>query len=344
MDVGPRRAIHQRDERERAENGNPHRRRLAPSPRIKAPMGSYRATWRATGAIRLSVRPLGMPKFSSGNGRPDRPGATAALRAGAERARQATAAARARGADGLERALDRVFDEPFDVPDADTAVRLLSGTQAAPMGIVGRYLEGQALVRIAAQVTKLAARSRAAGAAARVAAVPAAINSASGATAGAAATAGGAAMSTATSMGAAALAAAAVAAATRTTRTVRRGLLDVRVLASYLASQARAQHVVLDKAALRALTLATYTDPRRRVDFRFAGTRGATAVLARWSRDTASTPSDARRRDDIDAWIDAIDRLDLAALADEWRPASPSSSSWWSRSSTPWWCSTSTTA
>jgi hypothetical protein len=258
-----------------------------------------------------------MPKFSSGNDRPDRPGATAALRAGAERARQATAAARARGADGLERALDRIFDEPFDVPDADTAVRLLSGTQAAPMGIVGRYLEGQALVRIASQVTKLAARSRAAGAAARVAAVPAALNSAGGATAGAA-TAGGAAMSTATSMGAAALAAAAVAAATRTTRTVRRGLLDVRVLASYLASRARAQDVVLDKAALRALTLATYTDPRRRVDFRFAGARGATAVLARWSRDTASTPSESRRRDDIDAWIDAIDRLDLAVLADEW--------------------------
>jgi hypothetical protein len=200
---------------------------------------------------------------------------------------------------------------------------MLSGTDAPPMGILGRYLEGQALVRIASQVTKLAARSRAGAAAARAAAIPAAINSASGAGAGAATatTAGGTAMSAATSMGAAALAAAAVAAATRTTRTVRRGLLDVRVLASYLTSRARKQHVVLDKAALRALTLATYTDPRRRVDFRFAGSRGATTVLARWSRDTASTPSDSRRRDDVDAWIAAIDRLDLAALDEEWRLA-----------------------
>lgn len=260
-----------------------------------------------------------MPKLPMGKGPTD------AFRAGADRARQATAAAKARGADGLERTLDRLFDEPFDVPDTETAIRLLSGAEAAPMGIVGRYLEGQALVRIGSQVTKLAARSRAAGAAARVAAVPAAISSATGSGAGAAAattaTAGGAALSTATSMGAAALAAAAVAAATRTTRTVRRGLTDVRVLASYLASRARAQQVALDKAALRALTLATYTDPRRRVDFRFAGARGATAVLARWSRDTASTPKESRRRDDIDAWISAIDRLDLAILADEWRSA-----------------------
>lgn len=257
-----------------------------------------------------------MPKFSTGGGRPGRPGPTAALRAGAERARQASVAARARGAGGLERALDRVFDEPFDVPDKETAVGLLSGTQDPPMGILGRYLEGQALVRIASQVTKLATRSRAA---ARVAAVPAAISSASGSGTATAATAGGAAMSTATSMGAAALAAAAVAAATRTTRTVRRGLLDVRVLASYLASRARSERVTLDKAALRALTLAVYTDPRRRIDFRFAGSRGATAVLARWTRDTASTPSEPRRRDDVGAWIGAIDRLDLAALADEWR-------------------------
>jgi hypothetical protein len=262
-----------------------------------------------------------MAKFQAAEGPSGRPGPTAALRAGVERARQATAAARARGVDGLEWSLDRIFDEPFDVPDADTAVRLLSGTQAPPMGIMGRYLEGQALVRIGSQVTKLAARSRAAGAAARVAAVPAAISSAEGSAAAAATTAGGAAMSTATSMGAAALAAAAVAAATRTTRTVRRGLTDVRVLASYLASRARAQQVVLDKATLRALTLAAYTDPRRRVDFRFAGTRGAAAVLGRWSRDTASTPSESRRRDDIDAWVGAIDRLDLATLADEWRRA-----------------------
>ena len=80
------------------------------------------------------------------------------------------AAARARGVDGLERSLDRIFDEPFDVPDAPTAIRLLSGAEPPAPGALGRYLEGQELVRIASQVTKLAARSRAAGAAARVAA------------------------------------------------------------------------------------------------------------------------------------------------------------------------------
>jgi len=37
-------------------------------------------------------------------------------------------------------------------------------------------------------------------------------------------------------------------------------LNDLRVLASYLASRARSQHVVLDKPTLRALTLAVYTD------------------------------------------------------------------------------------
>ncbi|MGZ4688179.1 MAG: hypothetical protein ACXVJW_03945 [Acidimicrobiia bacterium] len=245
-------------------------------------------------------------------------GPTARLRGSMERVQRLGAAARARGADGIERSLDRIFDEPFDVPDAPTAVRLLSGAEPPPPGALGRYLEGQALVRIASQVTKLAARSRAAGAAARVAALPAAMSTETGA-ATAAATAGGAAMSTATSMGSAALAAAAVAAATRATRTARRGLNDLRVLSSYLASRARQHGVALDKPMLRALTLAAYTDPRRKVDFRLVGTRGATAVFARWSRDAASSKRDARRRDDAEAWVGAVDRLDLDELADQWR-------------------------
>jgi hypothetical protein len=124
-------------------------------------------------------------------------------------------------------------------------------------------------------------------------------------------------MSTATSMGAAALAAAAVAATTRTTRTARRGLNDLRVLASFLASRGREQHVTLDKSKLRAATLAIYIDPRRRVDMRFSGSRGAAAVLGRWSRDATSSPTEARRRDITAAWVDAIDRLDLATVATE---------------------------
>lgn len=230
-------------------------------------------------------------------------------------------AVRTRGTDGVERALDRIFDEPFLVPDATTAVRMLSGAEPAPMGMLGRYLEGQALVRIAAQVTKLAGRSRAARTAARVAALPAAMAEigAAGATGAAATTAGTAAMGTATSMGAAALAAAAVAAATRTTRTVRRGLNDLRVLASYLASRAREQHVVLEPAMLRAITLAAYTDPRRRVDFRLAGSRGAATLLGRWSRDATVARSEPRRQDEIEAWVRTIDHLDLAALSQEWK-------------------------
>jgi hypothetical protein len=139
---------------------------------------------------------------------------------------------------------------------------------------------------------------------------------ATGAAAGA--TAGSAAMSTATSMGAAALAAAAVAATTRATRTARRGLNDLRVLASYLASRARAERIELEPGLLRALTLATYVDPRRRADFHLTGSRGGAAVLGRWSRETTVPPSELRRRDDIDAWLVAIDRLELDALREEW--------------------------
>ena len=236
----------------------------------------------------------------------------AALRSGQDQARRLRDAARRRSADGLARSLDRIFDEPFDVPDAATAKRMLSGTQRPPMSALGRYLEGQALVRIGAQVAKLASRSKAAGTAARVAAVPAAMSETGAATA--AATASSAAMSTATSMGAAALAAAAVAATTRATTTASRGLNDLRVLASYLASRARSQPVVLDKPTLRALTLAVYTDPRRRADFRLSGSRGAAAVLGRWSREAASTPSESDRRDNADTWVNAIDRLDLASF------------------------------
>jgi len=233
-----------------------------------------------------------------------------------QRVARLAGATRARGAEEIERSLDRIFDEPFVVPNAAAAIRLLSSTESPPMGALGRYLEGQALVRIAARVTKLAARSRAAGAAARVAALPAAMSETGAATA--AATAGGAAMSTATSMGSAALAAAAVAGATRATRTARRGLNDLRVLASYLASRARAEQIVLEKPLLRALTIAAYTDPRRRVDFRYAGSRGASAVLARWGRDVASSKRESRRRDEAEAWVQALDRLDLRTLRVEW--------------------------
>jgi hypothetical protein len=246
---------------------------------------------------------------------------------GRERARQISAGARARTGDALDRVLDWIFAEPFEVPDADTAIRLLTGDQRPPMSALGRYLEGQAMVRIAAQVAKATSRSRAASAAAKVASVPmmtetavtaGAATAAGAASSGAASAAGGAAMGTATSMGAAALAAAAVAAATRTTRTVRRGVNDLRVLASYVASRGRQQHVVLDRSMLRALTIAVYTDPRRWVDFRFSGSRGAAAVFGRWTRDAATTPNDRRRRQAADDWVRAIDRLDLTALADEW--------------------------
>jgi hypothetical protein len=228
------------------------------------------------------------------------------------RARALSEAARARTADALDRALDRVFAEPFDVPDAASAARMLTEAPRSHPGAAVRLLEGQALVRIAGQVTRLASRSKAAGMAARAAAIPASTST------GTAAAAGGTAMSAATSVGATALAAAAVTAATRTTRTVRRGITDLQILASYLASRARREQVELDKGLLRALTLAVYTDPRRRADFRLAGRKGATGVLSRWSRDTVATPSEARRRDDATAWIDAIGRLDLPALATAW--------------------------
>ena len=230
-----------------------------------------------------------------------------------QHARRLSAAARTGTGDALDRALDRIFDEPFDVPDAETATRLLLGAPRPTASAAVRFLEGQALVRIAGQVVKLAGRSRAAGAAARVAAVPATTR------AGATAATGGGAMSAATSVGATALAAAAVTAATRTTRTVSRGITDLRILASYLASRGRKQDVVLEPSLLRALTLAVYTDPRRHVDLRMAGPRGATGLLGRWTRDAVSTPSEARRSADVAAWLDALDRLDLAALVEDWQ-------------------------
>jgi hypothetical protein len=210
----------------------------------------------------------------------------------------------------VDRALDRVFAEPFEVPDAATATRLLTERARPPASAAVRFLEGQALVRIGGQVARLAARSKAASAAARVAALPGGM---AGTTAAAGAT-----MSAASSVGATALAAAAVTAATRTTRTIRRGITDLQVLASYLASRARSEGVALDKGLLRALTLAVYTDPRRRADFRLAGGKGATGVLTRWTRDTVATQGEARRDDEVRAWLDAIDRLDLTALAIAW--------------------------
>ena len=85
------------------------------------------------------------------------------VRGGQAQARKWRPPARNRGVDGLEWSLDRIFDEPFDVPDAEAACSDCSRvTKRPPANALGRYLEGQALVRITAEIAKVASRSKAA--------------------------------------------------------------------------------------------------------------------------------------------------------------------------------------
>ena len=101
---------------------------------------------------------------------------------------------------------------------------------------------------------------------------------------------------------------------------VGRGLREVQVLASYLADRAHREGVELDDRLLRAITVAVYVDPTKKVDLRYRGKRGGAALAGQWAANALrSGPASARV---VDSWVSAIDNLVLADLRSEWERVS----------------------
>jgi hypothetical protein len=225
--------------------------------------------------------------------------ATRRLQQRAQQVYEGSSIAGFRASESVNKVLSGIFDEPFDVPDAATAQRMILSDVAPQASTTARFLEQQASTRL----TPWIARSMQAAKAAR----------------------SGAATGGATSRWAVTAANAVVASATKARKASADGWNQLRVLASYLAGRARAAGLDLEEGLVRAVTVSIYLDPRKPVDLGYRGSRAGTAISARWVRDAAMSPSEAARRDLVEARVAAIERLDLDQLLIDWstRDATP---------------------
>jgi len=217
--------------------------------------------------------------------------ATRRVQRRAQQAFEASGIAQFPASDKINRVLESTFDEPFDVPDAETARRMILASAASQTTTTARFLETQATTRL----TPWIARSVQAAKAAR-----------SGAAVGG------------TSRWAVTAANAVMTSATRARKASNDGWHQLRVLASFLVARARAAELELDAGLVRTVAVSIYLDPRRRVDLGYQGSRAGTAVAARWARDAAMPANEAMRRELAEERVAAIERLDLAALVVEW--------------------------
>jgi hypothetical protein len=217
--------------------------------------------------------------------------ATRRLQQRAQQLYEGSSIAGFRAAESVNRVLDGIFDEPFDVPDAATAQRMILSDAAPQASATARFLEQQAMTRLTPWITRAIQAAKVAGSAT---------------------SAGG------TSRWAAAAANAVVSSATRGRKASADGWNQLRVLASYLVARARAEGVELEQELVRAVTVSIYLDPRKQVDLGYRGSRAGAAIASRWARDAALPPNEATRRELAHARVGAIERLDLAAVRADW--------------------------
>ena len=107
------------------------------------------------------------------------------------------------------------------------------------------------------------------------------------------------------------------------THTLRQGVREIQVLASYFLFLLREDGIEPDHGLVTALTLSVALDPERAPDLSLTPARASGGLTRRWimrvvGRDNAKA---VRRRSD--AYLAAIDRLDLAGLAREWQKRQP---------------------
>lgn len=192
----------------------------------------------------------------------------------------------------VDNALDRVFDEPFDVRNADELEELVA---AGPVGI-GPGPAATSLGAFVAAATPLARRALAITSRSSKVATKAPLPS-----------------SKALKVGLAT-----IPVALRLSTTARRGVRELQLLASYVITRLRAAGVEPQRGLVRSLTLSLYVDPARRPTLDVPGSRTAGAVARQWVLRSLGGDAERAVRARARRQAEALDRLDLRALGQLW--------------------------
>jgi hypothetical protein len=200
-----------------------------------------------------------------------------------------------RGRALVDGALDRVFDEPFDVR---TAAELEHLVVEGPIGN-GPGAAATSLGAFVATATPLARRALSlAGTSSKIASkvrLP---------------------TSRMVRVGIASIPVAA-----RLTTTARRGVRELQLLSSYAITRLRAAGVEPERGLVRALTLALYVEPTRRPDLAVSASRSIGSITRQWILRSLGGDAEAAVRARVRRQGEVLDRLDLPALAADWTRA-----------------------
>jgi hypothetical protein len=192
----------------------------------------------------------------------------------------------------IDGALDRVFDEPFDVRTATEFEDLVA---AGPVG-VGPGPAATSLGAFVAAATPLARRALAVATKSSKVATKAPLPS-----------------SKAVKIGLAT-----IPIALRLSTTGRRGVRELQLLASYVITRLRDAGVDPERGLVRSLTLSLYVDPARRPPLDVPGSRTAGAVARQWVLRSLGGDAESAVRTRARRQAEALERLDLTALAVTW--------------------------
>jgi hypothetical protein len=192
----------------------------------------------------------------------------------------------------VDGALDRIFDEPFDVRSADELERLYAeGPIGGGIGPAATSLTGfvAAATPIARRAWAMASRSSKIAAKAPL-----------------------------PSSKAVRIGLASIPIALRLGGTGRRGMRELQLLASYVMTCFRRAGVPADRGLVRAITLSVYVDPARRPTLDAGGSRWAGAISRQWILRSLGGDGERAIRDRARSSAAAVERLDLSEFATAW--------------------------
>jgi hypothetical protein len=192
----------------------------------------------------------------------------------------------------VDGALDRVFDEPFDVRSAEELEHLVA---AGPVG-VGAAPAATTLTAFVAAATPIARRALAMATKSGKLASKTPLPS-----------------SKAFKVGIAS-----IPVAMRLSTTARRGVREVQLLASYVITRLRHAGVDPDPGLVRSLTLSLYLDPARRPTLEPPSGRAAGGVARQWVLRSLGGDAESAVRARARRQAEALDRLDLTQIGWQW--------------------------
>jgi hypothetical protein len=192
----------------------------------------------------------------------------------------------------VDGALDRVFDEPFDVRSAEELEDLVA---AGPVG-VGAAPAATTLTAFVAAATPIARRALAMATKSGKLASKTPLPS-----------------SKAFKVGIAS-----IPVAMRLSTTARRGVREVQLLASYVITRLRHAGVDPDPGLVRSLTLSLYLDPARRPTLEPPSGRAAGGVARQWVLRSLGGDAESAVRARARRQAEALDRLDLTQIGWQW--------------------------